>query len=113
MSDITPSTWLGSGFSVDTVNHLIKFNTNNAATNKLLKQLTDAQASTDIRQIVLAFCEAIYQANRTQFLADNKVLQMNISRSGNPDFTSGGFFMQYTISLNFTDVGTWTVVPES
>jgi hypothetical protein len=114
VADVTPNTWL-SGVTSDATAHTITFKTGSAPSSKTLPQLLDAAAnpsSGDIRQIILAFCEAIYQANRTQILADNKIVQMNISRSGNPDFDSGGFFMQYTISAIFTEVGTWTMKPE-
>jgi hypothetical protein len=72
--DPKPSTWLGAGFSVDTDNHCIKLNTNDAATNKLLTELTDAEAhatSGDIRKVIFALLEmlstiwlAIDEANR-------------------------------------------------
>ena len=60
-----PSTWLGAGYTTDSGAHTVTFNTNDAASNKLLKRLTDALADPttgDIRDVVLAVSEAFYQA---------------------------------------------------
>ena len=53
--DPKPSTWLGAGYTTDSGAHTVTFNTNDASSNKLLKQLTDALANPttgDIRDVV-------------------------------------------------------------
>lgn len=113
--DVKPSTYFGAGYALDATNHVLKLNTASAASNKLLKQLLDAagHATTgNAEQVGLAICEMLYQAYRTQVVADNKPVQSSAQRSGNPDATSGGFFMQYQFSFNFTEDGTWTMVAE-
>jgi hypothetical protein len=115
-ADVKPSTYFGPGYTVDATAHVIKFNTASAASNKLLAQLLDAAADPttgNVEQVLLAICEAAYQAYRTQQLANNKPLQSSVQRAGNPDFASGGFFMQYTFSFNFTDAGVWSIVAET
>jgi hypothetical protein len=77
-----PSTWLGAGYTVDTSPHVVKFTTSSASSNKILKQLTDAQADPttgDIREIFLAMCEAFHQANVSQ--AANPPAQMTVKRA--------------------------------
>ncbi len=81
--DPKPSTWLGGGYDVDTGAHTIIFNTDDAASNKLLVQLTDALADPttgDIRSVVASIVEALYQAWVGQASADRPA-KMVIARS--------------------------------
>jgi hypothetical protein len=99
--DLKPSTWLDAGFDVDTVNHLIKLNTNDAASNKLLAQLTDSQADPttgDIRRVAFAIAEALYLAWKNQ-PTNNQPKKMVIGRSvvNNRDGT-----VQNVYTLRFT-----------
>lgn len=80
--DKKPSTWLGDGYDLDGTNHLVKLNTNDASTNKLLTQLTDALADPttgDIRDVMMAVCETFYQAWIAQASADRPT-RMSVSR---------------------------------
>ena len=83
MFDPAPSTWLGAGYDVDTGTHVISLNTNDAASNKLLAQLTDALADPttgDIRSVMFAVLEAFYTAWRAVADADHPT-KMTITRS--------------------------------
>jgi len=86
-ADLKPSTWLGAGYAVDDTNKLITFNTNDASTNKLLEQLTNAQANAttgDIRDVVFAFCEALnvaWQAQSANRTAKMVIKQQTIAQT--------------------------------
>lgn len=71
--DKKPSTWLGAGYELDAGNHVLKLNTADAASDKTLAQLTDAEghATTgDIRKVIFALLEALYQAHAAVDAAD-------------------------------------------
>lgn len=77
-----PSVWLGAGYDNDAGAHTISFNTFNAASNKLLAQLTDALADPttgDIRDIMMAVSEAFFQAWEAVADADHPV-RMTVTR---------------------------------
>jgi len=106
--DLTPTTWLGAGYSLDGTNHLIKLNENDAASNKLLKQLTDALANAstgDIRSVFFSLCEMMYQAYKTQAAASNRATQMTISRT-----LAGTENEQFTYTCQFNLVQPSTVL---
>ncbi len=71
--DKKPSTWLGAGYVADDSGHTITFNTADAASNKLLAELTDAEADEttgDVRKLVFAVMEALHAAWAAQAAAD-------------------------------------------
>jgi hypothetical protein len=81
--DPAPSTWLGAGYSADSSGHTISMNTDDASSNKLLAQLTDALADEttgDIRNVTMAVCEAFYQAWKAIDSADRPT-KMTITRT--------------------------------
>jgi hypothetical protein len=80
-ADVTPATWLGAGYTIAA--HVVGLTTNDASSNKVLTQLTDAEAATngDIREVLSAICEAAYQAWKTQVAATNTPVYMQISKS--------------------------------
>ncbi len=103
--DPKPSTWLGAGYSVDTGAHTIILNTNDASSNKLLKQLTDALADPttgDIRDVVLAVSEAFYQAWLTiAGTPANLPTKMNIARiASTPSSGVTMFKYAFTFTIN-------------
>lgn len=60
-----PSAWLGAGYTVSTGSHTISLTTNTAGSNKILTELTDAEADPttgDIREIARALAKALYDA---------------------------------------------------
>lgn len=106
-ANITPSDWLGAGFTVDAGNHLIKLTTSNAAGAKALPQLTDAKANPttgDVREIAFALCHALYEAWLAQLNlpTPNRTQNMNMQRSVSPggglnDNITLEFRMQFTV----------------
>jgi hypothetical protein len=67
----SPAAWLGAGYNSATGK--IELNTNNAATNKLLTELTDAEADEttgDIRKLLFGVVDGLY----TQFNSKNSAL---------------------------------------
>jgi hypothetical protein len=114
-ANVQPTKYFGAGYAVDPVNHLVKFNTNDAASNKILSQLTDAQANAstgDARQIILAMLEACYQAYVAQVNANNKPKQMSLQRIVSTD-SSGNLTITITGTFVFSASGTWTMVAET
>lgn len=88
--DPAPSTWLGAGYTL--ASHVAGFNTNDASSNKLLTQLTDAQANAttgDIRTVAMALSEALFQAWLAQSTPDRPA-KMTLAKSttGGSDGTS-------------------------
>ncbi len=110
--DPAPSTWLGAGYTSDAGPGTISFNTNDAAANKLLTQLTDALADPttgDIRDVMMAVCEAFYIAASAIATPDQPV-RMTIRRT----CTSGPSTSQVlTYSMTFQiDPVSFTMSPE-
>lgn len=112
-ADIKPSTWLGSGYTVNTGSHIVSMTTNDAGSNIVLKNLTDAEADPttgDIRKVAFEFVEAMFQAWTTQVAASNQPLQMTISRSSFEN-AAGELTRTYNLQFNVSG-GTVDVVPE-
>lgn len=105
-----PSAWLGAGFnqSGDTV----VLNTNTAASNKTLPEVTNALADEttgDVRVLFYAFCEAMYNAQQAIDEADRPT-RMRIQRRVGGD-ASGNITRQYSFSFQLTAT-TLTVTAE-
>lgn len=86
-------------------------NTNDAASNKTLPQLTDAQADPttgDIRNVAFALCEALYQAWLTQ--GADIPTKMTISRSASAS-TGGKVLLNYSLRFILSP-GAYTVPSE-
>jgi len=70
-TDKSPAAWLGAGYNSTTGK--IELNTNSAFTNKLLTELTDAEADEttgDIRKLLFGVLDGLY----TQFNSKNSAL---------------------------------------
>ncbi len=97
--DPKPSTWLGAGYGV--TSHVAGFNTNDASSNKLLTQITDADADPttgDIRKLTMALLETLYKAWLTQ--AGSQPAKMTINRTqGNTRALDGSVQYTYTIKI--------------
>lgn len=111
--DKKPSTWLGPGYAGDSTNHLIKLNTNDASSNKLLAQLTDVLADPttgDIRVVAFALMESLYQAWVAQAAAD-RPKKMTINRVPIRN-ASGGLTYQYVFRFAVSPSGAYSVPSE-
>ncbi len=97
--DKKPSTWLGAGYAV--TSHVAGFNTNDASSNKLLTQITDANADPttgDIRILTMAWLEMLYAKWLLQ--AGSQPTKMTITRSqGNNRSLDGSVQYTYTIKI--------------
>jgi len=111
--DLKPSTWFGAGYAASSGSHTITLNTGSAASNKTLPQLLDAKADPttgDIRQIVLAFAEAMYESWILQGAA-NQTTQMRLQRSVSGD-SSGNITYNFQTSITFTPTGVFSIPAE-
>ena len=97
--DKKPSTWLGAGYASSSGSHTVTFNTNDAASNKTLTQLTDANADPDtgdIRIVGFALLQALYAAALAQ--SANLPTKMTITRSVQAQ-TGGNIKYSYNMSF--------------
>lgn len=113
-ADIKPSTYFGPGFTVNAGTHIVSFTTNNAASNKVLKQLLDSTADPttgDARQVAFALVEALYEAFKTQLNADNRPVQMSMQKAASSD-ASGNLTFSYTANFTVSPTGLLFDVPD-
>jgi hypothetical protein len=71
--DKKPSTWLGAGYAASAENHTITLNTADAASDKTVPELADAEADPttgDVRKLVFALMEMLYAAWAAQAAVD-------------------------------------------
>lgn len=102
-TDKSPAAWLGSGYN--TQSGKIELNTNSAFTDKLLTELTDAEADEttgDIRKLLFGIIDGLY----TQFNSKNSTLaaadrpqRVAFTRSTTVNETTG--FIARSYSINF------------
>lgn len=110
--DVKPATWF-AGYDGDATAHTIKFNTNDAPSNKTLPQLVDAKADPDtgdVREVLFAICEAAYQYYKG---LTTKPKQVTITRSV---ITSrdGSVSNSYTLKFGVTPpTGQYTIPDET
>ncbi len=84
-TDKSPSAWLGGGYNGATGK--IEFNTNNAATNKLLTELTDAEADEtlgDIRKMMFGLLDGLFvklKAKNDALAIADRPINMTFNRS--------------------------------
>lgn len=105
--DAKPSTWLGAGYASSSVAHTITLNTNDAASNKTLPELTDAEAdptSGDVRKLYFALLEALYQSYNATAAADRPT-KMAIYRSSTVDETTGNIARSYSVQFSVVPSG--------
>ena len=100
--DSKPSTWLGAGYSSSSGAHTITLNTNDAASNKTLVQLTDVEADPttgEARKLIYAITEGLYQAYNN-VATDSRPTKMAIYRSSSVNDLTG--IITRTYSFQFT-----------
>lgn len=111
--DKKPSTWLGAGY--DLASHIAKFNTNDAASNKLLAQLTDAQGDKttgDVRLLFYALCRMMQLSWETIGAVDiNDLPAKMILEMKNRDGAGGAIRRTFTFQFDL-DPDTTGVVDE-
>jgi hypothetical protein len=110
-ADIAPSTWI-DGYDSDSGAHTITLNTAENGTPSL-PQLTDAKADPttgDIRQVVLAIAEALYETWLTRG-AENQTTQMRMSRAISGD-SSGNITYFFQTSITFQPTGIFEIPAE-
>lgn len=110
-ADIKPSTWI-DGYDADSGAHTIMLNTAENGTPSL-PQLADAKADPDtgdVRQVVLAIAEALYQSWLLQG-AENQTTQMRLSRSISGD-SSGNITYIFQTSITFQPTGIFEIPDE-
>lgn len=101
-----PANWLGAGYAAGA--GVISLQTLNASSNQTLPQLSDAKADNttgDVRQIMFAMCNTMWEAWRNQmnFVPPNNPGNMSIQRSVGPgtgvdDNLTYEFDLQFTVS---------------
>lgn len=109
--DPAPSTWLGAGYTLST--HVVGLTTNDAVTNQILLQLTDALADPttgDIRDVMMATCEAFFQAYAA-IAAPDLPTRMIVARTTSSGPSSTSIRLQYTLSFDI-ETSAFTVIPE-
>lgn len=110
-ADITPATWI-DGYDSDSGAHTITLNTADNGTPSL-PQLTDAKADPatgDIRQVMLAICEALYE-KWLELGAAGQPIQMRLSRAVSGD-SSGNITYFYTTAVTFQPTGIFEIPDE-
>jgi hypothetical protein len=102
-TDKSPAAWLGAGYNASTGK--IELNTNTAATNKLLTELTDAEADEttgDIRKLLFGILDGLY----TQFNSKNSALaaadrpqRITFTRSTSVNDATGFINRAYVVNI--------------
>lgn len=102
-TDKSPAAWLGAGYNSSSGK--IELNTNDAVTNKLLTELTDAEADEaagDIRKLLFGIIDGLY----TQFNSKNSVLatadrpqRVAFTRSTSVNDATGVMTRSYSVSF--------------
>jgi len=101
--DAKPSTHFGSGYTV--ASNTIRFNTNDAVSNKTLTTLTDTEADPtagDFREVSRALLYKIAAAYTAMATADRPV-RMSVAKSNSLNSTTGNLVENYSLSF---EVGT-------
>jgi hypothetical protein len=102
-TDTTPASWLGAGYN--TQSGKIELNTNDAAVNKLLTELTDAEAdenSGDIRKLIFGVIDGLFtklRAKNTSLAPADRPVNMTFSRGTNVNEATGILTRQYTFTF--------------
>lgn len=113
-ADIKPSTWFGPGYTFDGASHTARFTTNNASSNKVLQQLLDAASDPttgDARQIAFALVEAMYQAFKARIVANDRPVEISISKAASSD-ASGNLTFIYQCNFTVSAAGLLFDVPD-
>jgi len=98
-----PGEWFGAGYAAAA--NAISFNTNDAAANKTLTELTDAEAKADdtgdSRKVIYALAEAFY-AKYNRLATADRPTQMQIYRSTSSNDITGETTRTYTLVFKVT-----------
>ena len=103
LTDKSPATWLGAGYNSSSGK--IELNTNDADANRLLTELTDAEADEttgDFRKLLFGILDGLY----TQFTTKNATLapadrsqRVTFTRSSSVNEATGLINRSYNISI--------------
>lgn len=107
----TPGEWFGAGYAAGT--NSITFNTNDAASNKTLTELTDAEAAAstgDVRKVIFAICEQLFYKYNSIAVADRPT-KLSITKSASLNSATKEIANTYTIRIT-TSVVTQEVADE-
>ena len=114
-TDKTPAAWLGAGYN--TQSGKIELNTNDAVSNKLLTELTDAEAdenSGDIGRLLYGILDGVYaklQAKNAELLPEDRPTRFNFNRSTSLNDTTGLITKSYNFTFTLKATGV-DVAPE-
>ena len=100
-----PGEWFGAGYAAAA--NAISLNTNDAASNKTLPELTDEEANAitgDARKVIYALAEAFY-AKYNSLVAADRPAQMQIYRSTSSNDITGETTRTYTLVFKVTPTG--------
>jgi len=102
-TDKSPAAWLGAGYNASTGK--IELNTNTAAANKLLTELTDAEANEttgDIRKLLFGIIDGLYTGfnnKNSQLAAADRPQRTAFTRSTSFNDATGIITRSYSISF--------------
>lgn len=114
-TDKTPAAWLGAGYN--TQFGKIELNTNDAASDKLLPELTDSEAdenSGDIGRLLYGLVDGVYaklQAKNSELPVADRPSRFNFSRATNVNETTGLITKNYNFTFTLQATGV-DVAPE-
>lgn len=114
-TDKTPAAWLGAGYN--TQSGKIELNTNDAVSDKLLTELTDAEAdenSGDIGRLLYGLLDGVYsklQTKNAELPVADRPTRFNFSRSTSVNETTGLITKNYNFTFTLQATGV-DVAPE-
>jgi hypothetical protein len=115
-TDKAPSAWLGAGYVSSTGK--IELNTNNAATNKLLPELTDSEANAttgDVRKLMFGLIDGIHKkldAKNTALASADRPSNFTFSKSATVNPSDGTMLQTYTFNFRLGAPATLEVADE-
>lgn len=96
---VVPSVWLGAGYASSSGSHTITLNTNDAASNKTLPQLSDTEADPttgNAEDILLALFDMAYNAYLARVTASDTPANCTIQKSAYIDAATGKQIVTYS-----------------
>jgi hypothetical protein len=102
-TDKSPASWLGAGYNASTGK--IELNTSTAATNKLLTELTDAEANEttgDIRKLLFGILDGLYvkyQEKNSALAIANRPERVTFTRNTSVNDATGLINRSYTVNI--------------
>lgn len=101
----TPGEFFGAGYALET--NQMKLNTNDAASDKLVTEVTDAEANAttgDARKVIFGLMEMLY-AKMSALATADKPTKLAITRSISEDTVTGEFIRTYLVTVRTTAAG--------